>query len=145
MQILLAVDGSDCSTRAAQYLAQHFNMFATPIDLYVFHVEPGIPIGLAAMQARALLGKEVIDQYTHSEAMKALAPAEKLFSEAKITFRSGYRVGQPAEEICRMAEEQRCELVVMGSRGRGAVHGLVMGSVAMKVVAASQVPVLIVR
>jgi nucleotide-binding universal stress UspA family protein len=53
--------------------------------------------------------------------------------------------GSPSREIVRYAEAQDCDLVVMGTHGRGGIDRLLLGSVAERVVRASEVPVLTVR
>jgi len=52
-------------------------------------------------------------------------------------------VGQPAEVIVKLAGELACELICLGTHGRGAVATAVLGSVALKVLQFSQVPVLL--
>ena len=44
------------------------------------------------------------------------------------------RVGMPYAEILRYASDNRIDLIVMGTRGRGAVPHLLLGSVAERVV-----------
>jgi nucleotide-binding universal stress UspA family protein len=56
-----------------------------------------------------------------------------------------YRVGHAAEAISRFAEEGRFDLVAMGSRGRSNLVNLLLGSVALKVLARCSVPVLLIR
>jgi nucleotide-binding universal stress UspA family protein len=51
----------------------------------------------------------------------------------------------PAEGILKAAREAGCDLIVMASHGRRGVERLLLGSQAMKVMAASTVPVLICR
>lgn len=46
-----------------------------------------------------------------------------------------HKVGHPADEIAAFAEHGKFDLVIMGSRGHGALANLVVGSVAMKVLA----------
>jgi len=55
------------------------------------------------------------------------------------------RIGAAAEVIAAYAAEQGCDGIVMGTRGMGAVAGLVMGSVAQKVVHLASVPVTLVK
>lgn len=55
------------------------------------------------------------------------------------------RVGNPIEEINRIADEERVDLVVMGTHGRTGLQHLLVGSVAERVVRSSKVPVLTVR
>lgn len=54
-------------------------------------------------------------------------------------------VGGAAKEIMQVATSEDAGLIVMGSRGMSDWQGLLLGSVAHKVVHLSSVPVLIVR
>jgi nucleotide-binding universal stress UspA family protein len=51
----------------------------------------------------------------------------------------------PAAAIVEYADEQRIDLIVMGTHGRGAVAHLLLGSVAEKVVRTAHCPVMTVR
>lgn len=53
--------------------------------------------------------------------------------------------GTPSKEVVRYAEEEGCDLIVMGTHGRGGIDRLLLGSVAERVVRGSPVPVLTVR
>lgn len=53
--------------------------------------------------------------------------------------------GSPSREIVRYATDHDCDLVVMGTHGRGGLDRLLLGSVAERVVRSSPVPVLTVR
>jgi nucleotide-binding universal stress UspA family protein len=53
--------------------------------------------------------------------------------------------GSPSREIVDFAVEQNCDLIVMGTHGRGGIDRLLLGSVAERVVRGSPVPVLTVR
>jgi nucleotide-binding universal stress UspA family protein len=146
MKILLAVDGSGYTAKAAEYLATHFEWFHGTPELHVLHVKLPVPPGLALERAQALLGKDEVSRYYREESEAALAPAETILRAHKIPFHAEYRVGDVAREICAYATEQAVDLIVMGSHGHGALANLVMGSVATKVLAATpHIPVLIVR
>jgi hypothetical protein len=54
------------------------------------------------------------------------------------------RHGNPANEIVRYADEQRINLIVVGTHGRGALGHLLMGSIAERVVRLAGCPVLTV-
>jgi nucleotide-binding universal stress UspA family protein len=68
-----------------------------------------------------------------------------LLKRAHLDFGELQVVGEPAEAIVREAKRGRYDLVVMGTHGRGALEGLLLGSVARKVIAQSPVPVTVVR
>jgi nucleotide-binding universal stress UspA family protein len=52
--------------------------------------------------------------------------------------------GDPAKEITKLAEELDADLIVVGSRGLGGLHGALVGSVSRGVMARSSVPVTVV-
>jgi nucleotide-binding universal stress UspA family protein len=54
-------------------------------------------------------------------------------------------VGDAETEIVREAEERRCNLIVMGTTGRGGIGRLLLGSVAEHVSRKAHCPVLLVR
>jgi nucleotide-binding universal stress UspA family protein len=64
---------------------------------------------------------------------------------AEIGVCSIVRVGNPAAAIVARAEEGGHDLIVMGTRGRGRLASLLLGSVSRAVAARSSVPVLIAR
>jgi len=55
------------------------------------------------------------------------------------------KTGTPAEVIVQTADEHNCDLIVMGTRGQGAIKGILIGSVARWVVKHSPIPVLTIR
>jgi universal stress protein A len=54
------------------------------------------------------------------------------------------RFGRPHDEITKLAEEAKCDLIIMGTHGRTGLAHLLVGSVAERVVRTSKVPVLTV-
>jgi nucleotide-binding universal stress UspA family protein len=53
--------------------------------------------------------------------------------------------GDPATAILQVAQERKCDLIVLGTHGRGGLGRLLMGSVAEQVVRKASCPVLTVR
>jgi nucleotide-binding universal stress UspA family protein len=146
VKILFAVDGSEYSTKAAQYIATHFQQFQGPLELHLLHVHLPIPTGLALAQAEKLLGGDVGDRYYKEESQAALATAEQILKMRNIPFTSSYKVGKVAEEISDYAAKHKMDMIIMGSHGHGALANLVTGSVATKVLALETgIPVLLVR
>lgn len=54
-------------------------------------------------------------------------------------------LGKPAPEIVRVATKRGVDQIVMGTHGRGALGGLLIGSVAQRVLHLASVPLLLAR
>jgi nucleotide-binding universal stress UspA family protein len=53
--------------------------------------------------------------------------------------------GNPVQEIIAAAKDWQADLIVVGSRGHGRLTGLLLGSVAQKVISLAHCPVVVVR
>ena len=143
MNVLLAVDGSEYSAKAVDYLVSKSGLPKEKVTVHVVNVR--LPVPNAQGRPAVLTNQAEIDAYNKEEAQAALAPAETALRHSGYTVTSGYAVGEIATEINNLAKEKKSDLIVMGSHGRGALKNLVLGSVATKVLALSAVPVLTVR
>ncbi|MDB5769752.1 MAG: universal stress protein [Burkholderia sp.] len=141
MKILLAADGSEYTTKAIDYVTTHLDWFKDNPELHLLHVHSPIPEG----RARAVLGDAAVENYYNEESKAALAPAEKLLRQKEIPFEVKYMIGDVGEQIQAYVTEYKIDMIVMGSHGHGALQNLIMGSVATKVLARTNVPVLLVR
>ncbi len=140
MKILLAVDGSSYTKKMLAYVTTHMELFAGDNEYTALTVQGALP-----PRARAAVGKQVVDEYYAEEAAKVLDPVTKFLGRHDIKVKGISKVGNAGETIAKTAENGNFELIIMGSRGHGALGSLVMGSVATKVLASCQVPVLLVR
>ena len=140
MKILLAVDGSTYTKKMLAYLTTNLDMFAGDNDYTVLTVQGTLP-----PRARATIGKEVVDTYYAEEAAKVLEPVIKYLQRHELKVKSLSKIGNAGETIAKTAASGKFDMVIMGSRGHGALGSLVMGSVATKVLANCQTPVLLVR
>ena len=85
---------------------------------------------------------------TVEDATRVADDAARSLKDVGVSARAETRAaiaGSAAAEIMDVAESEDAELIVMGSRGMSDWQGLLIGSVAHKVVHLSKVPVLIVR
>jgi nucleotide-binding universal stress UspA family protein len=141
LKILLAVDGSKFTKKMLAYLATHADLFSQSGNNFVaFTASPPVP-----PRARAALGTEIVKKYHDEEAEKILAPVCKFLARHGIDAKSVHKVGAAGDAIAEQATQGRFDLVVMGSHGHGALASLVMGSVAARVLAQCEVPVMLVR
>ena len=141
MKILVAVDGSPHALTAIQGLVRRLDWFRGPVELTLCYAHPPLPYKHAAAWA----GKEAIHSYYDEESDAALAAARALLDDHGIAHAVEKRVGEAAHEIVTFAADSGFDLIVMGTHGHTALAGLVMGSVATKVLAGTKVPVLFLR
>ncbi len=140
MKILLAVDGSAYTKKMLAYLAEHSDQFGASNQYTLLNVQTPLP-----SRARAAVGAEIVQGYYDDEAAKVINPVTRLLKRAGIEANVITKVGRAGELIARTADSGKFDMIVMGSRGHGALGNLVMGSVATQVVAQSKTPVLLVR
>jgi nucleotide-binding universal stress UspA family protein len=141
MKILLPVDGSPCSLRAVDQLIAHVACLRDVPEIHLLHVHLPIPIG----RVQAHVGKDTLHAYYLEEGQEHLLAAQQKLDAAGRFHTTHIHVGQPAEVIAKMAGELGCDLIVMGTHGRSPVGGLVMGSVATRVLHQAPCPVLLVK
>lgn len=141
MKIVLAADGSRFTGRAVSYLLkQGALVHGRGSEIVVVNVQVPASSGLSSMLER----KDLAAHY-EAEAQAVLKPVERLLKRNKIACRAVWKVGHPAAEIVKLAKKEKAQLIAMGTRGRGALGRVFMGSVAQEVVSDSSVPVLLVR
>lgn len=79
-------------------------------------------------------------------ARKRLRPLEKAASEAGVPCELLHAVSDhPYDEIVRVANRKKCDLIFMASHGRTGLSRLLLGSQTSKVLAMSKVPVIVTR
>lgn len=134
-KILLAVDGSDHSDRAALLAGQ----LARKLDgeIVVFHVREKAAVRFGSFDVN--LDEEEIN--IADETAKGL---KEQGINARPERQTAY-YGHTAKMIAEGAHEYGADLIVMGSRGLSDLGGMFLGSVAHKVLHLATCPVLIAR
>lgn len=141
MKILLAVDGSPYTKKMLAYLSVHDELISAGRNSFTaLTVMPAMP-----PRARAVLSKEMLDEYYREEGAKVLDPVRKYLEQSGITPQEQLEIGPAGEVIARVAEEGKYDLIIMGTHGHGALGRLVMGSVSTQVLANCSVPVMLIR
>ena len=136
-KILLATDGSPNAERALAYARD----LAIQDKALVYVVSTFRPVP-------AQLGNPWYDRWIVSNMSKS----EKVAKEAAEKLRKAgadtvieVLEGPPAGAILRVADSQKCDLIIMGTRGHGVLISLLLGSVSHSVLSDAHVPVLIVK
>ena len=138
--ILLASDGSACALKAAAAAATLASKFTA--RLTIINVFQPIP---AYGPFREVVNSDLHEQYVRELQEHAISPAGRIMEGMGVPYRSRQEVGQPAAEIVRVAEEEGCDLIVLGSRGLSGFQEFLLGSVSDRVAHHAHCPVLIVK
>jgi nucleotide-binding universal stress UspA family protein len=140
MKILLAADGSSYTRKALAFLVHHQGLADKDDELIVLNVQPPIPV-----RVMVTLDAQAVADYHRAEAEKVIGPIQEFLQRHAIPFRCRWIVGSPVDQILDVASAERVHLIVLGTHGHGPVARLLLGSVAQRVVARCDVPVLLVK
>ncbi|MCC7487724.1 MAG: universal stress protein [Burkholderiales bacterium] len=138
--VLVPVDGSKAALRAVAHAAAQ----AAPARavVHLVNVEPKLDnYGMV----RAYLSRKQHREATAARANLVFEPAAKLLDRAGVRYRTHLIYGDPPAAIVRAARLLKCEAIIMGTRGLGAIGRILLGSVASKVSQLSKVPVTLIR
>lgn len=135
--ILLASDGSEYAVRAAKEAVKLASFSEESIIeiVYVIVMDKGKYDFLHASS------KEETDVERHRKNLNVL----KLLDEAGTTYKTTILRGEPGPEIVKYANEQKVDIVVIGSRGLNTLQTMMLGSVSHKVMKRVNCPALIVK
>jgi nucleotide-binding universal stress UspA family protein len=144
MKILIATDGSPCSRKAINYgVTLAARAGAEVAGIYV--------INLKSLEFFAMGHHDNISGYEnenaklHREGEEALACLKEQCEKAGVKLSTAIVRGYPTEEIIRMAEKEKVNMIVVGNVGRTGLEHALMGSISESVVRKAPCPVLVVR
>ena len=135
--ILLPVDGSEHATRATAYALKLAGLMSARVVLLYCHRPFPVKLGEPYFQ-------HAIDKIM-AEDNALMEPFRSSLAEKGVDFTDLIMEGPPEKRICDIARIENCELITMGSRGRSDLKGLLLGSVAHRVLQQAPCPVLVVR
>ena len=143
--VLIPVDGSENSTRAVE-AACRLVAHRHPVTVHLLNVQPPNHSGVV----KKYLSQDLIDRFHQEEGETALRSARARLDNADIAYTSHVEVGDVAQTIARYVRDLHCDQVIMGTRGLGsggiaAISGLLLGSIATKVLHLVEVPVTLVK
>ena len=135
--ILLAVDGSDHSHKAAKVAGDLARLSGGTLHILTAYDE------LPGYLGEPNLSKAIAERTDSAE--KILNAAIEEVGEIPGDLDSEYLEGSPAETILRDADTHNADLIIMGTRGRGEMRSLLLGSQSHKVLSEASCPVMLVR
>ena len=145
-KIMIATDGSDCSNLATDKGIELARLTGGTVyavyvmsTAYSFDIDGGAfssvgtnPYWTSIRKALKNQGQQAVDYI-------------KNLGEAKgINVQSILLEGNPSEELIRYANEEKMDIVIMGTHGKIGVNRMLMDSVAGNLVRHSKVPVMVV-
>lgn len=140
MKILLPYDGSRHARRAVQFVAARSPLAGRDPTVWLINVQAPLPNEILTEATR----RQASEVYAR-RADDLLRPARAQLARAGLKVKTVHLVGSAGPHIARSAREKRIDLIVMGSHGRSAVAGMLLGSVASTVLAHCSTPVLLLR
>jgi nucleotide-binding universal stress UspA family protein len=147
-RIVLGVDGSAHSRRAAAFLARLEPPPGGRITV-VRVVEPvrvpSMPLVPGAMRAQIAGQADAMNRTHVAVARRQVEAAATALARAGWRARGVVRTGLPLAELLAAVRAERADLLVLGARGAGAVTHFLLGSVAEGAVKQAPVEVLIVK
>jgi nucleotide-binding universal stress UspA family protein len=150
-KILIAVDGTEGSLPILSVLR---NQIQKPQNYILMHVQcilggslMGAMLGAAEMSTlKELLTRTAREETLNAESEKILSYYQKKLAEFGLNGgRSVVTAGHPAEEILKVAEEEKVDLIILGSNRKSLLDRLIRGSTSREVKKRAGMPVLIAK
>jgi nucleotide-binding universal stress UspA family protein len=139
-KILVPLDGSETALRAADHAVALAKRLGAELHFLTVYPEPVV---YGEIQVYAT--KEKFEHLQREMGEGILEPALKRARASGLNPTSDLRHGDVAPTIIACAQETKCDSIVMGTRGMGAIANLLLGSVALKVVHLADTPVTLVK
>jgi len=137
--LLVPFDNSPCARRALDHaLALARQREGTRLQVLVV-------LDAVGPDTREVVDAAEIDRVLSAEAAAVLDPARAAVEPTGIDCTYQFATGAPAQVIASHAREHAAGQIVMGTRGLGAIPGLLLGSVAQRVLHLAHCPVTLVK
>ena len=137
--ILIALDGSEASQRALSRAFDEAKMWNAQLHA-IYVVETGLFSSLPLDNT-----VEIMYRVLEKEGEKVLEKAKKSGAANGITIITHIKQGHAGSEIVALAEQEKSDLIMVGSHGKSNTDRLLIGSVSTFVVTHSKVTTMVVR
>jgi nucleotide-binding universal stress UspA family protein len=143
-KILIAVDGSELANQAG---TRAIGLLGTEHEFVVLEVTAGpfTSPGLGLTLDIDMTPPEVYQDLSDNAFGEARADVAAAVRQLGTPARQRVEIGDPAETVCQVAAEEKADLVVVGSHGKGWARRALLGSVSDHVIQHAPCPVLVVR
>ena len=150
-KLLVAMDGSEGAEKALKFAANLGEATGASLHLLIVHDISSVAADLAAGYGWVSAGAYLPPDDDFRKRMEQEVATPIFERGCKAIGKTMGEVstlavwGHPAEEICKFADAQGIDLIVIGSRGRSAFTELMLGSVSSQVLHHATCPVTVVR
>lgn len=142
MKVLATTDGSDFSLKALAQLGKLLPVAGTEILLLsVFRSPRTLTYGADPFNVSF---ERMVDQFRES-AEDDCARGREILVQQGFSVKTLTLMGNPAETILELAEQDKPDLVMVGSHGRSGFQRFLLGSVSERVLRHARVSVLVVK
>lgn len=141
MKILLPVDGSKSALNAAKFVVKLAKDLRSKCIVTLISVHDDIGLG----HVKQFVANSVVDDYLREVSEKELKGAQKVLDTAGVKHSTVIKRGNIAGEIIALANKEKFDLIVMGSKGRSGIVDTLMGSVALRVSNTAKQAVLLIK
>ena len=144
--ILVAIDGSKSADKALDFaldLAQKYSAKIVLISVFEPLSVSMITLGIGLSPVNLATHIDGLMDFRKKILLDAVKKAKNKNSELVVT--KILAEGRPSDKIVETAKEQKCDLIVIGSRGLGGIKEFFLGSVSNRVADHAQCPVLIIK
>lgn len=139
-KLLVAVDGSESSTRAVTHAAKLALRGGTDTQIHLVNVQHPMHGSVSTF----VNGTQIKDLH-QEEGMKALAEARSTLDAQNVPYEYHVFVGEPAETVAQYAAESGCDEIIVGTRGSSNLSSVLVGSVANKIIQQTSLPVTLIK
>jgi nucleotide-binding universal stress UspA family protein len=139
-QWLIPIDESGSALLPLDWVINNLPAWRETPQIHLLNVQPNLSRDIGRF-----INADTLKEFHLESGMKALAPARAKLEAAGITPETHVLVGEAAPTIIDFAESKHCTQILLGTRGHSGLAGTLLGSVAMKLVHLSRIPVLLIR
>jgi|SRR5665647_1970540 nucleotide-binding universal stress UspA family protein len=144
-KILIATDGSKGSQNAVLQGMELAKLMGSKVyALYVLDKNAYIP---PVLETSIHLGSkwDVMEEMLRQEGNDAIQYVKEVAEDKEIDYEGVVVEGDPAHAILEFAEQNKADMIIVGTLGKGGLERFLLGSVTDKVIRHSKISVLVVK
>ena len=150
LKVLAVIDGSERTGRVLDYL-RGLVLHGAKLETVLLNIQPKPEEG--RLRGYGSFNRHVIhDRLINDLGKRVVSSAGRRLGQPGIVHKERIEIGDTAETILRVAQEERCDLILLGEAHPGAVRrwlakatGVALGSIGSQVMQLADMPVVVVK